>query len=793
MLRRKPAFAIFAVVTLAIGIGINTTVFSLMNALLLRPLPAPRSNELIRLYQKLPDGSLQQRFSYPDYQDFRDRNTSLSGVGAVALVPFRFETDSQSAQILGEAVSGNFFSVLNILPSIGRLLSSQDDRAGGDAAAVISYDAWRNRFLGDPNILQRAIRLNGNVYQIVGVMNPKFLGTFAGARIDAWVSLNSTSSMLGSKWQEDRTKLSVQVIARLNPGKSSDQAFTELNAISAHLEKPERFKGIQIAPATLLHGKLRKAASIFFVALVALMGLVLLIACSNLAGILLTKALERTREMAIRISLGADRGSLTAQLLSENLLLSFLGGVAGFLASNWLANLIVSLWPIPTVPVHFDLTPDWRIFTFAFGISLISGVIIGLTPILQTRRRDVVSMLKEDSGNSSQKRMRLKNALVVAQIGFSMLLLVCAGLFVRSWRNAQTLQPGFDYNNMLALDISLGSEDYSEAKGLNYYNQLLLRVSSLPGVVSTALSDLAPMDIATPRTQVKFEAIQPPPGQDAILISSNRVSSKYLRTTKVRLMKGRDFSDQDNENTAGVVIINETMARQYWHGEDAIGRTIRVGKDNKPATVIGIAKDVKYRTPGEEPTPHMYLSYRQFYGAGMTLLVRTTQAPKSMLKRVEQEMAALDKNVQGFFARSMEEHLAFSLLPAKIGGSLLGVFGLIALLLASIGIYAAISFHVAQRTREIGIRMAVGARPASILNAFVQQGLRLSFAGSVIGILLALLVTRFLATLLIGIGVYDPITFFAVPGILIFVSLIACGMPAYRASKLDPLRALRHE
>jgi len=793
MFRKKPAFAIFAILTLAIGIGINTTVFTLMNALLLRPLPVGHPEELVRLYQKTADGTLQQRFSYPDYEAMRDRNSSFSGTGAVALLPFQLEAASNDSQILGEAVSANYFSVLNVAPAAGRLLSAEDAKEGATPAAVISYAAWQQRFSGDPGILQQNMRLNGGVYAIVGVMNQKFLGTYPGARIDVWVSLTASPSILGSNWQTDTGKPSVQVIARLKPSTSTEQAYAELNAIAKHLEKPERLAGIEIAPATLLHGKLRKAASLFFIVLSALMGLVLLIACSNLAGLLLTKALERRREMAVRISLGADRARIAMQLLVENLLLAFAGGFVGLLAAYWCADLLVSLWPIPTVPVLFDLSPDWRIFTFAFSVSLLSGVLIGLTPLLQAARQDVMAMLKEEIGTSTHQRMRLKNALIVSQITFSMLLLICAGLFIRSWRNAQTLNPGFNYKNMLAMDISLSDRGYPEAQAIQYFDTLMQRVLAIPDVVSAAYSDLAPMDLATPRTKAQIQGQQPPAGQDSLLISSNRVSPGYFQAMQIPLLMGAEFTEKDDKNAPAVVIINETMAKRYWPGKNAIGKAFKTGDTFETATVIGVAKDVKYRTPGEEPTPHMYLCYRQFDGSGLTLLVRTRQSPKALLKPIQTEMSLVDKDVKAFFARTMDEHLAFSLLPSKLGGSLLGVFGLIALLLASIGIYAAVSFHVAQRTREIGIRMAIGAKPGAILNVFVLEGLRLSVAGSLLGVIAALVVTRFLASLLIGIGVYDPVTFLAVPAILIVVSLIACSVPAYRASKLDPLRALRYE
>ena len=789
VMRKKPSFAFFAILTLALGIGVNTVVFSLANAILFRPLPVQDPSRLIRIYQKTAEGAVQQRFSIPDYRDLRDRSSKLQGIAAVSLNPFRLEAAGKSQQILGESVSGNYFSVLGVLPDSGRVILENDEASS--SVVVLSHSYWKKHLAADPHILGKSIRLNGKVFDVIGIMNPKFTGTFAGARIDVWTPISRDAIA------EDRAKPAVQLLGRLGSGSTIEQADAELAAVYSQLEKayPETNRGKRIfsASATLLHGNLRKGASMFFAAVMVLMGVVLFIACSNLASLLVTRAIERSREMAIRISLGANRGQLIQQMFTESLVLAFLGGASGLAVAVWASNFIVAVWPVPTVPIHFDFGPDFRVFLFCFGLSLLTGVLLSLAPVHQSSRQDLVSALKEHTGFSLLSRTRLKNSLIVLQISLSLLLLVCAALFVRSWQNAEHLDPGFRSENMLAVDITLPEKHFTEAQGLLFYGQLSQQIQSLPGVTSHTYADLAPVDLATARTPVRIAGQEPPAGQKSLLISSNKISAGYFHALQMNLLKGRDFKTQDSVDSMPVVIINETMAKHYWPGKDPIGESFEIGDKFKRAIVIGIAPDAKYRTPGEEPVPHMYLSYQQFYEPGLTLLVRAQNNPKALVNSIEKEITLIHKEAQSFFARTMEEHLAFSFLPAKLGGSLLGFFGLLGLLLACIGIYAAISFQVAQRKREIGIRMAIGAKPGAILQLFVQHGLKLSLTGSAIGILASLAATHLLSSLLIGVGIHDPFTFVSVPILLILVSFFACALPAYRASKLDPLKSLRYE
>ncbi len=781
---------------LALGIGANTTVFTLVNAILLKPLPVAKPDQLVRIYELSPQGTSRQRLSYPDYRDYRDSASSFSGIAGVALMPFRIETESGTEEILGEAVTGNYFEVLGISVTPGRGILAADDDPGSDPVAVISHRLWLKNFNGDNSALQKTMKLNGRHYRIAGVMQSDFNGTYAGARIDCWVTLNASSRMLGMNWNTDRAIPAVHVVGRIIKA-SPEQAQAELNTIANRLAQSypdtNRGKRIQLVSATLLHGNLRKGASIFFTAFMALMGLTLLITCSNLAGLLITKALQRKREIAIRLSLGADRKHLVYQLLTESLLMSTLGGIAGLFLSIWSGGLIISFWPIPSVPVHFDFTLDGNVLLFVFFTTLLTGVLLGIAPVLQSRNTDVVSALKEDAATSSLRKTRLKNALVALQICLSVVVLICAALFIRSWHFAQSGNPGFNPENMAAMDIDLKSRGFSNEQGLRYYAHLQERVAGLPGIESVTLSDLAPVDIATSREEAGIDGHQPPPESGPLLISSNRIAANYFRTTGIPLLRGREFTYQDHDTTPTVVIVNETFAQRFWRGQYPVGKSFTVGKDQKRVTVIGVARDSKYRTPGEESTAHMYLSYQQFYEPGMTLLLRATTNPGAAIKLVRDEMEKIDPGIHAFFARTMKEHLAFSLLPSKLGGSFLTAFGLLGLLLASIGIYAAVSFHATQRIREVGIRMAVGATQLEILGMFVRHGLRLSLIGIGAGILVSLALTRLLSALLSGVSPTDPIAFALVPLFLVLVSLASCILPARKASMMNPLRALRYE
>lgn len=798
ILWKSPGFTVAAVLSLALGIGMNATIFSLANGLLFKPLPVDHPEQLVRIYSTLPDGSKATRFSYPDFTDYRDQNEVFSGMVGINLAPITLDASGISEQILGEVVSEDFFSVLGVAAAPGRAFGTSDGSQSGKIA-VISQGLWKRHFAKDPAIAGKTLRLNREPYTILGVADGKFSGTFAGTAVDVWVPIRQSGTWVGMDWNSNRIKPTVQMIARLKPDVSVQNAQAAMNTIAQQLTiaypDSNRGKGIELAPATLLHGTFRKAAKGFFAILMALVALILLIACTNIANLLLNRAIGRRQEIAIRTALGASRSRLTRQLITESILLSLLGGTAALFLCLWTMEFLMKFNPVPFVPFQMNLNVDFRVLGFTLFISLLTGLLLGLVPAVRSSRWDLFSSLKDKAaaiaGNPG--RSRLRSALVVSQVALSLLLLICAGLFVRSLVQAQSMDPGFQVRNALIMDFEVEPRGYSETQGRLFYANLLERMRSLPGVQAATLTDLAPLDIATPKTEVVITGHEPPQGQTGIKISSNLVGTDYSDALGIPLLRGRDFTEQDTQNNPKVTIINEFMAQRFWPGQDPVGKQFRYGEKKEPIQIIGVARNVKYRTLGEEPTPHMYLPFLQNYSGSMSLLVRTESDPGAMMGTVRRELQMVDKDMQGFFARTMEQHTGFSLLPARLGAILVGLFGLLALILSIIGIYGSVSYSVSQRSQEIGVRMALGAAQRDVFRIVIGQGMSMTLLGITVGLLASIGVTRFLMSFLYGISPTDPITFILVPLILMVVALIACYVPARRASRVDPMIALRYE
>jgi putative ABC transport system permease protein len=802
-LSRSPGLAAAAVLVMGLGIGANATIFSLVNAVLLRPLPAAKPDELVRLQGIGPDGG-QQTTSYPDYADYRDQNEVFTGLAASSLIPVSLGGGDHAEQLLGEIVSGNYFSVLGVRPASGRIFLPAEDRPGADRIVVISHGLWRRRFASDPGVIGRTLVLNGGSFNVVGIAPQEFTGTFAGVFIDLWVPLQQAGSWLGPQWLSDRDSGGLRLIGRLKPGISLELAQTSLSALAARLaqDDPEsrRGEGVVVSPATVLHGSLRGSVSAFLAIVMGVVGVVLLTACANLAGLLLVRAAGRRREMAIRLALGATRSRLARQVLTESLLLASLGGLAGVLLAVWTSQLMNLFNPLPpSIPIRFDLSPDARVLGFTLGLSLLSGLMVGVAPAFQATRSDPAPALKDESGSlaGGPHRSRLRGVFVISQVAMSVILLIGAGLFLRSLRKARGIEPGFEPENALAIDIDLQSRAYSREQAERFYGEAIRRIAALPGVLSATVADLAPLDLATQTTGVVIEGQEPGPGRGSLLVSFNRIGSSYFETLRIPLLGGRDFTERDDAGRPGVVIINETMARRFWPGEDPVGRRFRLAGDERrglaasSVEVIGVAANVKYRTLGEDPQPHLYLPYRQNYDFARTLLVRTGRDPGGTIPAVQRELRGLDQ--EGFFARTLVQHAGLSLLPARMAATLSAAFGTLTLLLAVVGVYGIVSYSVTQRTREIGVRMALGARPADLLRLVLGQGLKLIATGVAAGLAGAFLLTRFLSTLLYGVSPTDPLTFAGVALLLAGIALLATCVPARRAARLDPMVALRHE
>jgi predicted permease len=619
----------------------------------------------------------------------------------------------------------------------------------------------------------------------------------------------------GSDNLTHRSNRGLLLMGRLKPGVTIQQARADFNSIAAQLYKewPTHWENIRrqgrsvsVTPeseARLIPGA-RMPIVIFMTMLMAVAGLVLLIACANVANLLLARATARRKEIAIRLALGARRGHLIRQLLTESVLLALLGGGTGLLLAGWGADLLMAFkLPLP-FPVELDLHGDWRVFSFMFGLSLLTGIVFGLMPALASSRPDLSAALKDETGavntaNAGGRPGRLRGSLVVTQVAVSLLLLICAGLFLRSLRNASSIDPGFDADNLLALSMDLQLQGYDETKGRNFTGQLLERVRSLPGVVSASMTDELPLGgFGGSRRGVTIEGYTAQPGESTE-ISSSIVAPGYFETLRVPLLQGRTFQQQDDAVAPGVALVNEAFARRYWPGQPSLGKRIQYGISRNGAnelpyiTVIGVVKDGKYSSLSEEATPFIYFNMAQNFGMSPTLVARTQGDPLASLAAVRGEVAALDKNLPLYDVKTMRQHLGLALLPARLAGSVLGVFGLVALALAAAGIYGVMAYSVSQRTREIGIRMALGANARDVLRLVARQGMTLVAIGMAIGLAAALALTQLLKSLLFGVSATDPLTFASIALLLMFVALLACWIPARRATKVDPMVALRCE
>jgi predicted permease len=780
-LLRKPGYTFLIIAMLAIGIAVSGTIFTMMNALLFRPMAVREPARLVRIYMK-QDGHAERRVSYPEYTDLRTSDVFEDAI-ATNLVGVGLDSTQQS---LAEVVSPNYFSVLGIQPNPGTDFGSSHEKS-----AIISNSLWQRTYSSDPQIVGKQIRLNGEVLTIIGVAPAQFTGTFAGARIDAWVPITQVR-WLGGDVLTDRVRPSVQVIGRLKKNISRQQAAATLTSVALRLEKmyPKsegKRTGVELVDATLLHGSLRKGISIFLTLMLAISGLVVLTSVANVANLVLISATGKRREIAVRFALGAGKFSIFRQFLIENLLLTLLAGIVGFILSIWCGTIIQSLNPIPSIPIQFDLGPDPRVFIFLVILSALMGVLLGLVPQIQFRNSSLLPALQTEPGRatSNKEGSRLRSAFVICQVAVSLVLLIGAALFFQSLRNARFMTSGFEPQRGLAVDVDLKTTQLNEQQGKEFYRELKRRLLILPGVDSVAFANLAPLDIATGRIPIIVDKHQP------LQVSFNRVSVDYFKTLGIRLISGSQFTPSLEQNGELATIINETMAHRFWPQEVPLGKTFRL--NDRVVRVIGVAKNVKYRTIGEDPEPHIYIAYEQNYEPSMTVFVRTKGNPALLLESVQREVRSIRPDIQGFFARTLEQHASFAMLPAQLAAWLSGIFGSIALILSIMGIYGTVGYSVAMRTREIGIRLALGAKPSQILKWILNQGMIIIGIGMLAGLLFSFAVTQLLSKFLFGISASDLPTFFGVLLLLSITAIVACYLPARRALRIDPASALRNE
>jgi predicted permease len=804
ILLKSPGVTAVAVLSLGLGIGANTANFSLINAFLLRPLPVQDPERLVSIMTTFQgSGDRQNHTSYPDYKDLRDRREVFSGLAAHFYFPMGLKTGEQAEVILGQIASWDYFSVLGVKPFLGRTFLPEEDKTPGThPVAILSYRLWKNRLGADPGILGSTILINSHPFTVVGVAPEGFRGLSVILSPDVWVPtmMARQVSMFPVSFTS-RYGSMLKLVGRLRPGITLAQAQAATDVLAANLarEYPDsnetkRFLLMEADRNRIgLLGTTDEAKRLTAV-LMGVVGLVLLIACFNVANLLLAKATGRQREIALRISLGAPRRRIVRQLLTESVLLSLLGGAAGVLIALWALEGFKALQPpISEFPIELTIAPDARVFGFTLMVSLASGVLFGLAPALQAIRSNQFAALKDQafSTTASRGKSRLQKSFVVAEVALSLVLLITTGLLLRSLRNTLHVDPGFESRNGLLVPINLGFGQYGETKGRQFYRQVVERVQSLPGVVSAALALDVPLGQLHVRNSIEVDGYQAAP-EERLVIRFNAVGPRYFETLGVPILRGRGFDQRDSLDTTPVAVINETMARRYWPGKDPIGRTIRTW--DKTWEIVGVMKDGKYDTLDEPPQPYFCLPLEQVeYLKRVSLHVKTAGDPQAMVGPVVQEVQRLDPNLPVSNVMTMDRFLEYAVGETGGPAQLVGIFGALALALAMVGVYGVMAYSVSQRTHEFGVRIALGGHRRAVLAVVLRQGLKITLGGVALGLCASLAATRLLSSYLYRVSPVDPLTFTSVSLVLVGVALLACYIPARWAAKVDPMVALRHE
>ncbi len=798
-LLKRPSYTAIALITLALGIGANTAIFSLVNTVLLRPLPVPHAEQLVEVYGTLHKGADYTIQSYLNYKDYRDRNHAFSGLMAYRFAPMSISHDNRNERVWGFLVSGNYFDVLQVAPFRGRYFATEEDQTpGSQAVAVITYECWQKRFAANENIIGQPLRINGHVFTVIGVTPDGFRGTEIAYAPDVFVpTMMAHEIEPGSTWLDSRRDDNLFVVGRLKPGVTAAQAESDLSTITFQLGKEyphdNEGRGVRLLTPGLFIPDIRNSVISFSSVLMGVVGLVLLLACVNLANLLLARATERRKELAIRLAMGASRARVVRQLITESILLSLAGGGGGLFLAAWI-NALVSSIKLPTdIALIIDLRVDWRVMLFALAISLITGVLFGLLPALQSSRPDLVPALKDEKSMAGFRRSRLRNALVVVQVALSLVLLVCAGLVVRSLQAAQRMRPGFNPQNAVALSFDVGLQGYTEEKGRAFEKQLLERTQTLPGIRSVALVSTLPLSLDYSYSSIYVEGQPATSTVDLPVAVPNDVSPDYFRTMEIPL-RGRDFSAREDKDESRVAIVNETFARKMFPGRDAIGGRFNFNGPDKPYwEIIGVAADGKYNTLGEDPKPAFYRPLLRDYSTNATLVARTTGDSQAAMAALRAELQRLDPTLPVYNVKTLSDHMNLPLFPFRLAAIVLGSFGVLAIILAAIGIYGVMSYVVAGRTREVGLRVALGAGRSDVLLLIMRQGMSLAVIGLAVGLIIAFGAAQLIAKLLFGVSPIDVVTFAGVALLLAAVAALACYLPARRATKVDPLVALRYE
>jgi predicted permease len=800
---KQPVYTAIVALSLGLGIGANTAIFTLINAVFLQPLPVRNISELATIFTTDPHNPGLLPLSTPNYRDFRDKNAVFSELLAFSGVGAALSTDDEPEQIFGDLVSGNYFDMLGVKAALGRTILPEEDGApGASPVIVLSHAFWTRQYGGSSDVLGRTLKLNGYPFKVIGVAPPKFIGINALRGPEFWAPMSMYPQLMPqSEWFENRRFLWLTVVGRLRPGTGIEQAQVQLQTIGQNLQKQfpddNRDRNVKLLPLTDAvidpNGRTNivGAGSL----LMTVVALVLLIACANVANLQLVRASARKKEIAIRLSMGATRGRLLRQLMVESILLASLGGVVGLVLASWARTLLWSFRPPFLQANDLDLALDTHVLLFTLGISLFSGLLFGLAPALQTATPDMISELKERNAtvDRGSTLFTLRNALVAGQVALSLVALIGAGLFIRSMQTAQQAELGFDASQIGTFFLNPQGQGYSPERALVFYRQARERVQAIPGIRSAAFASAVPLGFGGVLRSVFLDGREPAPGNRGVLVLVNNVAPGYFETMRIPVLRGRMIDDNDRKDTQSVAIVNETMAKKFWPGEDPIGKRFHFFGDPVSTQVVGVVKDNKYLAISEDPRACAFVPVTQQYAGQMELVFNSSGDPSQMIGALRREVQSLDPNLVITNSFTMRQLIDRSLWAPRMGAGLLAIFGLLALALSSIGVYGVMAYAVVQRTNELGIRMAIGASTADVLKLVTMQGLIVVGSGVLAGLAVAFGSARLIEKLLYGVKPSDPATFVLTPALMLAVALVAILLPARRATQIDPVLALRSE
>ena len=809
MFAKKPGFTLIAVLTLALGTGANTVIFSVVNAVLLRPLPYEQSDRLVFLNEKSPVLD-EMSISYPNFTDWRAQNHTFEKIGVYNRGSYNLTGAGEAERIVTAQMSADIFSILRVNALHGRVFTNEEDKPGGAPVVVLSYGLWQRRFGGQTSILNQPITLNGKSYTVIGIMPQSYAYP---SRAEMYVPAGQLSD--SASWKERGNHPGLYGVARLKPGVTIQQADADMNTIAANLEKqyPDSNAGNRVKLQPLIEVfvvDVRRALWVIFGAV----GFVLLIACANIANLLLARATARRKEMAIRTAVGASRWRIARQLLTESVLLSLIGGAIGLMLARWGIDLILYVSP-DAIPRSREIGLDWTVLAFTIGVSFLTGILFGLIPAIQAGEVDVHETLKE-SGRGVSGRQWLRSSLVVVEVATTLVLLIGAGLLIRSFYLLLKVNPGFSHEHLTSFSISLPEKKYANFEAQSgFYNNLLENIRALPGVESVAAASGLPLGNNGWQTGFVIDG-QPPPERDHTpLMEACLVTPDYFRAMNIPVLRGRVFTDRDDRShlagrdlsklsedqrlVAGLnkIVIDEEFAKRYWPNEDPIGKRVKIGgdeNDTPPVEVIGVVGRVKMESLNQNSDRVQgYFAYNQVPQSGMTVIIKGASDPNQLISSVRNVVKTIDKDQPIYSPRTMDDIRAESVQGERLNLTLLSLFAGIALVLAIVGIYGVMSYSVTQRTHEIGIRMAIGARPRDVFKMILGHGMKLALIGVGVGLLLAFALTRLMATMLFGVQPTDVTTFVGISVMLITVTLLACYLPGRRATKVEPTISLRYE